>query len=150
MKQGLCDVVIAGASEAPIVSLIVSGMNRLRALSKNPDIAHASRPFDRDRDGFVITEKAGFLVIKSKEHAVSRGQEVLALISGTGLITDAYHVTTPHPQGVRLLATIKQALNNAGLKCEDIQYVNAHETFTRLNDVTEGRVIEKDIGGISF
>lgn len=146
IKQGLCDVVIAGASEAPIVPLIVSGMNRLGALSKNPDIAHASRPFDRDRDGFVIAEGAGFVVLESKEHAVARGQEVLALVSGTGLTTDAYHVTTPHPQGVGLSAAIRQALNNAGLQGEDIQYVNAHGTSTRLNDVTEGRVIEKEIG----
>lgn len=119
IKQGLCDVVIAGASEAPIVPLIVSGMNRLGALSKNRDIARASRPFDRDRDGFVIAEGAGFVVLESKEHADARGQKVIALVSGTGLTTDAYHVTTPHPDGIGLSAAIKQALDNAGLQGKD-------------------------------
>lgn len=146
IHQGLCDVVIAGASEAPVVPLIVSGMNRLGALSKYPDIGHASRPFDRDRDGFVIAEGAGFVVLESRKHAVARGQEILALVSGAAITTDAYHVTTPHPQGVGLTAAIQQALKNAGLEGRDIQHVNAHGTATRLNDVTEGRVIEKEIG----
>lgn len=146
LKEGRCNVVIAGATEAPIVPLIVAGMNRLGALSKNPDIKHASRPFDRNRDGFVIAEGAGFVVLETEEHAVARGQEILAFVSSTGTSTDAYHVTTPEPQGRGLSAAIQQALDNAGLKGKDIQYVNAHGTSTRLNDVTEGRVIEKEIG----
>lgn len=146
LKEGRCDVVIAGATEAPIVPLIVAGMNRLGALSKNPDIKHASRPFDRDRDGFVIAEGAGFVVLETEGHAVARGQEILAFVSGAGTSTDAYHVTTPEPQGRGLSVAIQQALDNAGLKGKDIQYVNAHGTSTRLNDVTEGRVIEKEIG----
>lgn len=147
LKEGRCDVVIAGATEAPIVPLIVAGMNRLGALSKNPDIKHASRPFDRDRDGFVIAEGAGFVVLETEKHAVARGQEILAFVSGAGTSTDAYHVTTPEPQGRGLAAAIQQALDDAGLQGKDIQYVNAHGTSTRLNDVTEGRVIEKEIGG---
>ncbi|MEG2263066.1 MAG: beta-ketoacyl-[acyl-carrier-protein] synthase family protein [Acinetobacter sp.] len=146
LKEGLCDVVIAGASEAPIVPLVVAGMNRLGALSKNPDIKHASRPFDQNRDGFVIAEGAGFVVLEIEEHAVARGQEILAFVSGAGASTDAYHVTAPDPQGRGGAAAIQQALHNAGLKGKDINYVNAHGTSTRLNDVTEGRVIEKEIG----
>ncbi|HBJ6962161.1 TPA: hypothetical protein LC430_004925 [Salmonella enterica subsp. enterica serovar Duisburg] len=133
-------------TEAPIVPLIVAGMNRLGALSKNPDIKHASRPFDRNRDGFVIAEGAGFVVLETEEHAVARGQEILAFVSGAGTSTDAYHVTTPEPQGRGLSVAIQKALENAGLKGKDIQYVNAHGTSTRINDVTEGRVIEKEIG----
>lgn len=146
IKEGRCDVVIAGATEAPIVPLIVSSMNRLGALSKNSDIKHASKPFDRDRDGFVISEGAGFMILESEEHASARGQEILALISGVGTSTDAYHVTTPQPQGRGLSEAIQQALENAGLKGKDIQYVNAHGTSTPLNDITESRVIEKEIG----
>ncbi|MCG7388447.1 MULTISPECIES: beta-ketoacyl-[acyl-carrier-protein] synthase family protein [Pantoea] len=150
LKEGRCDVVIAGATEAPIVPLIASGMNRLGALSKNPDIKHASRPFDQDRDGFVIAEGAGFVVLETEEHAISRGQEILAFISGAGTSTDAYHVTTPEPQGRGLSAAIQQAMEKAGLEGKDIQYVNAHGTSTRLNDVTEGKVIEKEIGQHAF
>ncbi|HAT1685208.1 TPA: beta-ketoacyl-[acyl-carrier-protein] synthase family protein [Klebsiella oxytoca] len=146
IKEGRCDVVIAGATEAPIVPLIVSGMNRLGALSKNPDIKHASRPFDRSRDGFVISEGAGFVVLESEEHASARRQEIIAFVSGVGTSTDAYHVTTPQPQGWGLSDAIQQALNNAGLEGKDIQYINAHGTSTRLNDITEGKVIEKEIG----
>lgn len=146
IKEGRCDVVIAGATEAPIVPLIVSSMNRLGALSKNSDIKHASKPFDRDRDGFVISEGAGFMILESEEHASARGQGILALISGVGTSTDAYHVTTPQPQGRGLSEAIQQALENAGLKGKDIQYVNAHGTSTPLNDITESRVIEKEIG----
>ncbi|HAT2828852.1 TPA: beta-ketoacyl-[acyl-carrier-protein] synthase family protein [Klebsiella oxytoca] len=146
IKQGLCDVVITGASEAPIVPLIVSGMNRLGALSKNPDYQHASKPFDEDRDGFVIAEGAGFLILESEEHALSRQQDILAYVSGIGMSTDAYHVTTPHPEGKGLTEAINQALQQAGLQGSDIQYVNAHGTSTRLNDITEANVIEKEIG----
>lgn len=146
LKGGLCDVVIAGSAEAPIVPLIVAGMNRLGALSKNPDVKHASRPFDQNRDGFVIAEGAGFVVLETEEHAVARGQEILAFVSGAGSSTDAYHVTTPEPQGRGLSAAIQQALSNVGLEGKDIQYVNAHGTSTPLNDVTEGKVIEKEIG----
>lgn len=146
IKQGLCDVVIAGASEAPVVPLIVSGMNRLGALSKNPDYLHASKPFDADRDGFVIAEGAGFLILESEKHATNRQQEVLAFVSGIGVSTDAYHVTTPHPEGRGLSEAVNQALQQAGLKGRDIQYINAHGTSTRLNDITEASVIEKEIG----
>lgn len=146
IQNGVCDLVIAGSSEAPITPLIVASMNSLGALSKNPDHAHASKPFDAERDGFVIAEGAGFFILESEASAQKRQAEVHALVSGYGSSTDAFHVTTPHPKGEGLSSAIKIALEDASLTGSDIQHVNAHGTSTRLNDITESRVIEDEVG----
>lgn len=146
IMQGLCDIVIVGASEAPLTPLVVAGMNRLGALSKNPNYKQASKPFDAERGGFVIAEGCGIIVLESKAHMRSRSKKPLAYVSGIGSSTDAYHITTPHPDGLGLKAAIKQALSSAGLEGRNIQYVNAHGTSTRLNDIIESNVITELIG----
>ena len=146
VNTGQCDVVIAGSSEAPITPLIVASMNRLGALSKNPDYTKASRPFDAKRDGFVISEGAGFFVVEREEFASKRKAKIHAFIDGYGASTDAYHVTTPRPDGEGLTAAIQTALSMAKLNGQDIEHVNAHGTSTKLNDSTESKVIENTIG----
>ncbi|QUJ66790.1 beta-ketoacyl-[acyl-carrier-protein] synthase family protein [Photobacterium sp. GJ3] len=146
INSGQCDVVIAGSSEAPITPLVVASMNRLGALSKHPDHRHASKPFDEERDGFVIAEGAGFFVLEREDSAISRQAEIHAFVDGYGASTDAYHVTTPRPDGEGLSEAIQAALKDAGIEGKDIQHVNAHGTSTRLNDITESGVIAETVG----
>ncbi|MGL5387665.1 MAG: beta-ketoacyl-[acyl-carrier-protein] synthase family protein [Serratia sp. (in: enterobacteria)] len=146
IENNECDIVIAGASEAPITSLIISSFARLGALSTNNNPLHASRPFDQERDGFVISEGAGLLVLENKVHAEARKAEIYAVVSGYGTSNDAYHVTSPDPQGAGLKQAITKALRDAALRPEEIDCINAHGTSTPLNDRIESNVIDDIFG----
>ena len=146
LRLGTADIVIAGGAEAPVTPLYVSAFSRMRALSRRTDPATASRPFDVTRDGFVLGEGAGVLVMESEEHASARGAPVIARVIGYGASADAYHVTSPHPEGRGAALAIRAALADAELASRDVRYVNAHGTSTPLNDVIEGQVIHDVLG----
>ncbi|MFD7735706.1 beta-ketoacyl-[acyl-carrier-protein] synthase family protein [Kitasatospora phosalacinea] len=147
IRSGLADVVVAGGAEAPITPLYLSAFARMRALSRrSDDPATASRPFDASRDGFVLGEGAGILVLESEEHARARGARTLARVIGYGASADAHHVTSPHPEGKGAELAVRAALADAGLSGRDVQYVNAHGTSTPLNDVIEAGVVRRVIG----
>jgi 3-oxoacyl-[acyl-carrier-protein] synthase II len=148
LKTGVADVAIAGGSEAPLVEIAVAGFCALQALSKkyNATPDKASRPFDRDRDGFVIAEGAGVLVLEELERAKKRGARIHAEVAGYGQSCDAYHVVAPEPSGRGALLALNMALATAGLQPEDIDYINAHGTSTPLNDPMETRAIKDAFG----
>ena len=148
IRSGRCDVVVSGGAEACITSFAVGGFERLQALStcRNDQPERASRPFDAGRDGFVLGEGAGILVLESEEHATARGQAALAEFAGYGGTADAFHITAPLPSGEGGARAIRLALADAGLKPEDIQYYNAHGTSTRINDVVETKMIKAAFG----
>ncbi|WP_055599443.1 beta-ketoacyl-[acyl-carrier-protein] synthase family protein [Streptomyces aureus] len=147
LRQGVADVVVAGGAEAPITPLYVSSFARMRALSRRADDpATASRPFDAGRDGFVLGEGAGVLVLETEEHAAARGARPLARLTGYGASSDAHHVTSPHPEGRGAELAMRAALDDAGLAAGDVDYVNAHGTSTPLNDVTEAGVVSRLLG----
>lgn len=138
IKQGKADVMITGGSEAAITGFSLSGFTNMRALStRNDEPDRASRPFDADRDGFVVGEGSGILILEDLERAKARGAKIYAEISGYGLSGDAYHMTAPHPEGKGPQLAIRMALEQGGKNLEDIDYVNAHGTSTELNDSME-------------
>jgi 3-oxoacyl-[acyl-carrier-protein] synthase II len=141
-------VVISGGTESCIVPFAIGGFNRLKALSTkyNGEPEKASRPFDAGRDGFVLAEGAGILVLESEDHAKGRGAGILAEFAGYGGSADAYHVTSPDPSGEGGARAVRLALADAGLEAGDIQYYNAHGTSTELNDSTETRMIKEAFG----
>ncbi|MFD9359632.1 beta-ketoacyl-[acyl-carrier-protein] synthase family protein [Streptomyces sp. NPDC060031] len=142
LASGECDIVIAGGTEAANTALTVAGFANLGALSRRcADPRAASRPFDTDRDGFVMAEAAAVLVLERAEHALARGRRPRALLAGCGAATDAYHPTAPHPQGRGAREAMRAALRDAGLAPGDVDHVNAHGTSTVLNDAVEARVI---------
>ncbi|MDR3130543.1 MAG: beta-ketoacyl-ACP synthase II [Treponema sp.] len=148
IRAGRCDVVVSGGTESCIVPFAIGGFNMLKALStkRNNEPEKASRPFDADRDGFVLGEGAGVLVIESEEHAKKRDALILAEFAGYGGSADAYHITSPEPSGEGGARAIKLALADAGLRAEDIQYYNAHGTSTEMNDSTETEMIKTAFG----
>ncbi|HYE06092.1 MAG TPA: beta-ketoacyl-ACP synthase II [Planctomycetota bacterium] len=147
IRSGLCDVAISGGCEAPITGLGVSGFNSIKALStRNDDPGKASRPFDRDRDGFVIAEGAGILILESLEHATARGARIHAEIVGYGLTGDAYHETAPDPSGAAGAACMQMALDDARIRPDQVGYVNAHGTSTKFNDAGETAIIKRVFG----
>jgi 3-oxoacyl-[acyl-carrier-protein] synthase II len=146
LRLGVIDIAIAGGAEAPITPLYVSSFARMGALSKNPNAQEASRPFDAARDGFVLGEGAGVLVLESEQHARARGARTLGRIVGYGASADAHHVTSPHPEGLGASIAMRSALADAGLTGADVGYVNAHGTSTPMNDVTEAGVIRSVAG----
>src|SRR5262245_1496564 len=148
VRHGVQDVMIAGGTEAPVTMLGVGGFAAMRALASswNDDPEHASRPFDRDREGFVIAEGAGVLVLESLEHAVARGATPLAEIAGYGSNCDAYHVTQPSPEGIGAAACMAAALADAGVAADAIEYVNAHGTGTPYNDEAETHAVKHVLG----
>jgi 3-oxoacyl-[acyl-carrier-protein] synthase II len=144
IRRGDADVVIAGSSEAPITPLSMAGFSAIRAVSRyNGDPAHASRPFDGGRDGFVMSEGAGAIVLESEEHAASRGAEPIAAVSGYGRTTDAYHVTAPDEQGRGVERAMLRALEDSGLTPEEVGHVNAHATATPTGDGPETKAISR-------
>jgi 3-oxoacyl-[acyl-carrier-protein] synthase II len=144
IRRGDADVVIAGSSEAPITPLSMAGFCAIRAVSRrNDEPARASRPFDEGRDGFVMSEGAGAVILESEEHAVSRGAEPIAAVAGYGRTTDAYHVTAPDEQGRGVERAMLAAFADAGINPEDVGHVNAHATATPTGDGPETRAISR-------
>jgi len=142
IRLGKADVIVTGGSEAAINEAGVGGFNSMQALStNNEEYKTASRPFDKTRDGFVMGEGAGALVVEDYEFAKARGAKIYAEIAGTGLSADAYHLTAPHPEGLGAVLVMKNALEDAGLRPEDIDYINAHGTATPLGDIAEIKAI---------
>ncbi len=151
IRRGRADVVIAGGTEAAICEIGVAGFNSCMALStRNDDPQAASRPFDSGRDGFVLGEGAGLLVLESLEHAEKRGAKVLAELAGYGASSDAHHVTQPHPEGEGAARAMKWAIEDAKLAPEDIEYINAHGTSTPLNDKFETIAMKRMFGDHAY
>ena len=147
IRLGKADIVISGGSEAPISVSAIGGFNSAKALSvNNENMTKASRPFDAQRDGFVMGEGSGILILEEYEHAVARGAKIYAEFAGAGVTTDAYHVTAPHPEGDGAARAMLLALEEAGLSPEDVDYINAHGTSTPLGDVVELKAIKTVFG----
>jgi 3-oxoacyl-[acyl-carrier-protein] synthase II len=147
IRRGAADVMIAGASEAAIAGLTMAGMNSMTALStRNDDPTKASRPFDKDRDGFLMGEGAGVLILESYEYAKARGATILAEFSGYATTDDAHHISAPAENGAGAAISMQTAMDNAGLKAGDISYINAHGTSTQLNDKSETAAIKTVFG----
>lgn len=146
-----CDVAITGGSESVICPLAVGGFHSMKALStRNDDPEKASRPFDKDRDGFIISEGAGVLILEALEHAQARGARIYAEVVGYGLSGDGYHMAAPPEDGDGAVRCMRMALQDAGMQPEDLDYVNAHGTSTPLNDVVETRAIKKVFGAHAY
>jgi 3-oxoacyl-[acyl-carrier-protein] synthase II len=151
IRRGDADVMLAGGAEAGLVAVGVGGFASMRALStRNDDPQHASRPFDRDRDGFVPAEGAGVLVLEGLEHARQRSAEILAEVVGYGLTGDAYHITAPDPEAKGAARSVRQALAQAGVAPEEIGYINAHGTSTPLNDAMETLALKSALGSAAY
>ncbi|WP_372846325.1 beta-ketoacyl-ACP synthase II [Pontiella sp.] len=147
IQYGDADVMVAGGSEASVAMLGVAGFSALRATSRrNDDPEAASRPFDKDRDGFVMSEGAGIIVLESEEHALARGARIYCEAAGYGRTGDAYHITAPAEEAEQAARGMKLAIQDAGLRPEDIDYINAHGTSTPLNDKGETLAIKKALG----
>lgn len=144
IKRGQCEIVIAGGAEAAITPLSVAGFSALRALStRNEEPEKASRPFDKDRDGFVIGEGAGILILEDSERALSRGAHIYCEVVGYGATSDAYHITAPDPEAEEAARAMKLALEEASVSPQDVNYINAHGTSTPYNDEFETLAIKK-------
>lgn len=147
IKWGKANIIITGGSEAAINEAGIGGFNASKALSQNnADPAHASRPFDKDRDGFVMGEGAGALVLEEYEHALARGAKIYAEVAGGGMSADAYHLTGTHPEGEGALLGMQEALEDAGLQPGDVDYLNAHATSTPVGDLSETKAIVRLFG----
>ncbi|MEO1438370.1 MAG: beta-ketoacyl-ACP synthase II, partial [Bacteroidota bacterium] len=151
IRLGRADVMVTGGSEAAVLETSIGGFNAMRALStRNDDAKTASRPFDKDRDGFVMGEGGAALILESLEHAKARGAKIYAEVAGTGATADAYHITAPHPEGIGAMNVMKLAIQDAGMTVEDIDYVNVHGTSTPLGDVAELKGIGKVFGAHAY
>jgi len=147
IRLGLADAIVTGGSEAAITESGVGGFNALKAMSeRNDDAASASRPYDKDRDGFVLGEGAGALVLEEYEHAKARGAKIYAEVIGGGMSSDAYHITAPDPSGSGVVLVMRNALRDAGIAPEDVDYINTHGTSTPLGDGAEIKAIETVFG----
>ena len=144
IQSGDADIIVTGGSEASVTPLTVAGFSKMKALSRNDDYQTASRPFDKNRDGFVLGEGAGILVIESLKHAKKRNANILAQISGYGSTNDAFHITQPQQYGAVL--AMQKAIQNSGFSFSDIDYINAHGTSTLLNDKNESNAIKEVFG----
>jgi 3-oxoacyl-[acyl-carrier-protein] synthase II len=151
IRLGRADIILSGGSEAVICEAGVGGFNAMKALSeRNLDPKTASRPFDKDRDGFVMGEGAGVLVLEELEHALARGAKIYCEIAGGGATADAYHITAPHPEGLGAKNVMHVALKDAGMKPEDIDYINVHGTSTPLGDIAETKAILSVFGDKAY
>ena len=147
IRLGKADMIVTGGSEAPVILPAIGGFSSMRALSsRNDDPKTASRPFDKDRDGFVIAEGAGALIFEEYEHAVARGAKIYCEVAGGGMSADAYHLTAPHPEGKGAITSMRLALEDAGIGVEDVDYLNAHGTSTPLGDVAELVAVQRLFG----
>ena len=147
IRLGHCDIIVTGGSEAAVTIAGMGGFNAMHALStRNDSLETASRPFDATRDGFVLGEGAGTIILEEYEHAKARGAKIYAEFLGGGLSSDAYHMTAPHPEGIGVVAVMKNCLENAGLKAEDVDAINTHGTATPLGDVAELKGISEVFG----
>ncbi|AUC16367.1 beta-ketoacyl-[acyl-carrier-protein] synthase II [Tenacibaculum sp. SZ-18] len=147
IRLGHCDVIVSGGSEAAVTIAGMGGFNAMHALStRNDDPEGASRPFDAQRDGFVLGEGAGALILEEYEHAKARGAKIYAEVMGGGLSSDAHHMTAPHPEGLGVIAVMKNCLENAGIKPEEVDHINTHGTSTPLGDVAELKAISAVFG----
>lgn len=151
IRLGKADAIISGGSEAAVCEAGMGGFNAMKALSERNDSPEtASRPYDKDRDGFVLGEGAGSLVLEEYEHAKKRGAKIYAEVIGGGMSADAYHITAPHPDGAGITQVMFSALEDAGIKAEDVDYVNTHGTSTPLGDIGEIRAIQKVFGDHAY
>jgi len=151
IREGLADAMITGGSEAVVTPLALAGFCKMGALStRNNEPEKASRPFDLDRDGFVMGEGAGILILEELTHALERGADIYAELVGYGLSGDAYHVSSPDPEGDGAISCMKMAIEYAGLKPEDVDYINAHGTSTKLNDLSENKAIKSVFGDHAY
>ncbi len=146
IRDGYLDIIVAGGAEAAITPMGVGGFSAMRALSKSTDPKRASIPFDAERDGFVIGEGAGALILEDYEHAKKRGAKILGEVVGYGSTSDAYHMTAPDPEGTQAARCLQLAVEDADIKLEDIGYINAHGTSTELNDASETHAIRRVFG----
>lgn len=147
IRSGLADVMICGGAEASVTQMAVAGFNASKALStRNDDPATASRPYDVDRDGFVLGEGAGAMVLERLDYALARGATIYAEVLGIGMSADAHHMTAPHPEGTGALLSMRMALGNAGVEPERVDYINAHGTSTPLGDVAEIKAVKLMFG----
>ena len=147
IRLGHCDVIVTGGSEAAVTIAGMGGFNAMHALStRNDSPETASRPFDATRDGFVLGEGAGAIILEDYEHAKARGAKIYAEVLGGGMSSDAYHMTAPHPEGIGVVAVMKNCLENAGLSAHDVDHINTHGTSTPLGDVAELKAIKQVFG----
>ncbi|HLT79954.1 MAG TPA: beta-ketoacyl-ACP synthase II [Cyclobacteriaceae bacterium] len=151
LRLGKADIIVTGGSEAAVCEAGVGGFNALRALSeRNDEPETASRPYDKDRDGFVLGEGAGALILEEYEHAVRRGAKIYAEVLGGGMSADAYHITAPHPDGAGIIRVMYNALEDAAISAEEVDYINTHGTSTPLGDLGEIRAIQKVFGDHAY
>lgn len=151
IRTGRADIIISGGSEAAVTAAGIGGFNAMKALSeRNDDPATASRPFDKDRDGFVLGEGAGALILEDYEHARARGAKIYAELIGGGMSADAHHITAPHPEGIGATNVMKNALQDANISPEDVDYINVHGTSTPLGDISEIMAIKRVFGDHSY
>ena len=151
IRLGKVDAMVAGGSEAAVTEAGIGGFGNMRALStRNDDPQTASRPFDKDRDGFVLGEGSGTLVLEELEHAKARGAKIYAEITGTGLSADAYHITASHPEGRGIISVMKQAVEESGMKLTDVDHINTHGTSTPIGDISEPKAIIGLFGDYSY
>ena len=148
IKNNICDVMVTGGSEGSLIPIAIAGFCSARALStkRNDDAGKSSRPFDSDRDGFVMAEGAGVIILEELEHARKRGAKILAELVGVGASSDAHHLTEPHPDGYGACLSMQNAMNCAGIKPEQISYINSHGTSTPVGDPAEVKAIKKAFG----
>ena len=151
IQLGKADVIVCGGSEAAVTASGVGGFNALMALStRNDDPTSASRPFDKDRDGFVLGEGAGCMILEEYEHAVKRGATIYAELAGGGMSADAYHMTAPHPEGAYAAKVMTNCLEDAGISADEVDHINVHGTSTPLGDVAELKAVSKIFGEHAF
>lgn len=147
IRLGMADAIVTGGSEAAVTEAGIGGFNALKALSERNDSPEtASRPFDADRDGFVLGEGAGALILEEYEHAKARGAKIYAEIIGGGMSADAYHITAPHPEGLGALNVMRNVLRDANIQPEEVDYINVHGTSTPLGDISEVKAIQTVFG----